>query len=74
MLEPDCRGFAKGTPVFDLWSNGFDAMRSAIINKILSFQYRLGRLIGRKRASRICIFVEESFTNLFGRERYDDKK
>jgi len=49
-------------------------MRSAIINKILSFQYRLGRLIGRKRASRICIFVEESFTNLFGRETYDDDK
>jgi len=49
-------------------------MRSAIINKILSFQYRLGRLIGRERANRICIFLEESFTSLFGRERYDGKK
>jgi hypothetical protein len=49
-------------------------MRSVIINKILSFQYRLGRLVGRKKATRICIFVEESFTNLFGRERYNDKK
>jgi len=53
---------------------GLDTVRSVIINKILSFQYRLGRLIGRERASRICIFLEESFTNLFGRERYDDKK
>jgi hypothetical protein len=49
-------------------------MRSTIINKILSFQYRLGRLIGRERANRVCIFVEESFTNLFGREIYNDKK
>jgi hypothetical protein len=49
-------------------------MRSGIINKILSFQYRLGGLIGKKRANRICIFLEESFTNLFGREIYHDKK
>lgn len=50
-------------------------MRSTIINKILSFQYHLGRLIGKKRANRICIFLEESFTNLFGRETYyHDKK
>jgi hypothetical protein len=49
-------------------------MRSAIINKILSFQYCLGKLIGRKKANRICIFVEETFTNLFGREVYYDKK
>jgi hypothetical protein len=49
-------------------------MRSTIINKILLFQYHLGRLIGRKKANRICILVEESFTNLFGRERYNDKK
>jgi hypothetical protein len=49
-------------------------MRSKIINKILSFQYRLGRLIGRKRASQIGIFLEESFTNLFGREIYYDGK
>jgi hypothetical protein len=49
-------------------------MRSIIINKILSVQYHLGRLIGRKRANRICIFLEESFTDLFGREIYYDKK
>jgi hypothetical protein len=49
-------------------------MRSTIINEILSFQYRLGKLIGRKKANRICIFLEETFTNLFGREVYYDKK
>jgi hypothetical protein len=49
-------------------------MRSGIINRILSFQYHLGRLIGKKRANRIGIFLEESFTNLFGREIYYDKK
>jgi hypothetical protein len=49
-------------------------MRSTIINKILSFQYRLGKLIGRKKASCVCIFLEGSFTKLFGREVYDDKQ
>jgi len=49
-------------------------MRSKIVNKILSFQYRLGRLIEKKKANRLCIFLEESFTNFFGREKYDDHK
>jgi hypothetical protein len=49
-------------------------MRSTIINKILSFQYHLGKLIGREKANRICIFVEATFTNLFGREVYHDKE
>jgi hypothetical protein len=49
-------------------------MRSTIINKILSFQYHLGKFIGRKKASHVCTFVERIFTNLFGREVYDDKK
>jgi len=49
-------------------------MRSLVINKILSFQYRLGKLIGRKKAGRICIVLERIFTNLFGREIYDDKR
>jgi hypothetical protein len=30
-------------------------MRSLLINKLLSFQYRLGKLIGRRKAARICI-------------------
>ncbi|HVP80968.1 MAG TPA: hypothetical protein VMV04_24020 [Thermodesulfobacteriota bacterium] len=49
---------------------GGDTMRSMIVNKILSFQYRLGKLIGRKRARRICVFIEGTFTNYFGREVY----
>jgi len=49
-------------------------MRNTIINKILSFQYLLGRLIGRKKARYICIALERSFTTLFGREAYEDKK
>jgi len=48
-------------------------MRSTIINKILSFQYLFGRLIGRKRAGYICIVLERTFTTLFGREIYEDK-
>jgi hypothetical protein len=48
-------------------------MRSIIINKILSFQYLLGRRIGRKRASSICVPLERAFTTLFGREIYEDK-
>ena len=48
-------------------------MRSLVVNKILSFQYRLGKLIGRKKANRICIVLERIFTDLFGREAYDDK-
>jgi len=49
-------------------------MRSTIINKILSFQYRLGKFIGRKQANCICIFLEGTFTKLFGREVYYDKQ
>ena len=60
----------KGNPVFQFKDNGVNAVRSAIINKILSFQYRLGKLIGRKKARHICIFIEGTFTNLFGREVY----
>jgi hypothetical protein len=48
-------------------------MRSLVINKILSIQYRLGKLIGKKKANRICIALERIFTDLFGREVYDDK-
>ena len=51
-----------------------NAMRSLVINKILSFQYRLGKLIGRKKTSRICIVLERIFTDLFGRVEYDDKR
>jgi hypothetical protein len=53
-----------------LKGNGVSAVRSTIINKILSFQYRLGKLIGRRKAGHVCIFVEKTFTNLFGREVY----
>jgi len=49
-------------------------MRSFIINKILSFQYRLGKVIGRKEASRVCHILDRSFTTLFGRDVYDDAK
>ncbi len=49
-------------------------MRSMIINKILSLQYLLGKLIGRKRTSEICIILEKTFTTLFGRETYKDRE
>ena len=49
-------------------------MRSLVINKILSFQYRLGKVLWRKRVGRICIILERSFTILFGREVYDGRK
>jgi len=42
-----------------------------MINKLLSFQYRLGKRIGRRRAARICIILEKAFTGLFGREVYN---
>ena len=48
-------------------------MRSLVINKILSFQYRLGKMIGRRKACRICRILEKTFTVLFGREVYDGK-
>jgi len=63
-----------GNPVFQFKDNGVGAVRSTIINKLLSFQYRLGKLIGRKKASHIGIFIERTFTNLFGREVYCDGK
>jgi len=47
-------------------------MRSLIINKILSFQYRLGKIVGKDNAKRICIVFEEGFTALFGREVWHD--
>jgi hypothetical protein len=49
-------------------------VRSLVINKILSFQYRLGKMIGRRKARRICTILEKTFTALFGREVYDDKR
>ncbi len=49
-------------------------MRSLVINEILSFQYRLGRIIGKKSACRICIVLERTFTAVFGREGYDGKR
>jgi hypothetical protein len=60
----------RGNPVFQFKANGVSAVRSTIINKILSFQYRLGKLIGRKNAAQICILIEGTFTNIFGREVY----
>ncbi len=60
--------------IFHLGGQGVRAVRSTIINKILSFQYRLGKLIGRKKAGTICVFVERSFTTVFGREVYWDGK
>jgi hypothetical protein len=64
----------KGNPVFQFRGNGVQAVRSTIINKILSLQYQLGKLIGRKKARHICIFIERTFTDLFGREVYCDGK
>jgi hypothetical protein len=49
-------------------------MRSLVVNKILSFQYRLGKLIGKKKAACICIILEKVFTGLFGREVYHGRK
>ena len=49
-------------------------MRSFLINKILSFQYRLGKLVGTKHASRICGVIERSFTALFGRGIYGSRE
>jgi hypothetical protein len=49
-------------------------MRGTIINKILSFQYILGRRIGRNKARFIAMTLEKAFTTLFGRDAYEDKK
>ena len=64
----------EGNPVFHLGDQGVGRVRSTIINKILSFQYRLGKLIGRKRAGHICVMIERTFTSVFGREVYWDGK
>jgi hypothetical protein len=63
------------------WQSGFSfkdkafiKMRGTIINKILSFQYLLGRRIGRNKARFIAMTLERAFTTLFGREVYEDKK
>ena len=49
-------------------------MRNLVINKVLPFQYRLGKVLGRRRAKRICVVLERGFTILFGREVYDGRK
>lgn len=49
-------------------------MRSMVINRILSFQYRLGKLIGRRKAARICVVLDRAFTSLFGREVYNGRE
>jgi hypothetical protein len=64
------RLYQRGNPVFQFKGDGVSAVRSTIINKVLSFQYRLGKLIGRKKAAQICILIERTFTNFFGREVY----
>ena len=53
---------------------GVREMRSLVINKILSFQYRFGKLFERRNASRICGVTERSFTALFGREVYERRR
>jgi hypothetical protein len=49
-------------------------MRGFVINKILSFQYRLGRVVGKAIAQSVCIMLEKSFVTLFGREVYHDER
>ena len=49
-------------------------MRALVINKLLSLQYRLGRIIGKKKARIVCIFIERVFVGIFGREVYHGKK
>jgi len=51
-----------------------NTMRSQVINKILSFQCRLGKLIGKRKASRICTILERTFAAFFGSEVHDDKR
>jgi len=54
--------------------NGRKVMRGFVINKILSFQYRLGRVVGKGKAKSVCIMLEKSFVILFGREVYHDER
>ncbi len=71
--EPDHRGFIQnGNPVF-FRENGRRVMRGFVIDKILSFQYRLGRVVGRGKARSVCIMLGKSFA-LFGREVYHDER
>ena len=49
-------------------------MRAQVINKLLSFQYRLGRVIGKKKARIACILIERVFVGICGREVYHGKK
>jgi hypothetical protein len=49
-------------------------MRGFVINKILSFQYRLGRVVGKGKARSVCIILEKSFVTLFGREVCHDER
>ncbi len=58
---------------FFVQGQGYQKMRGTIINKILSFQYRLGKRIGRNKARFIAMTLEKAFTTLFGREAYEDK-
>jgi hypothetical protein len=63
-----------GIEIAQFKDNGVNVVRSTVINKILSCQYRLGKLVGRRSAGYICIFVERTFTNIFGREVYCGRK
>jgi hypothetical protein len=54
--------------------NARKVMRGFVINKILSFQYRLGRVVGKGKAKSVCIMLEKSFVILFGREVYHDER
>jgi hypothetical protein len=45
-------------------------MRSYIINKIISSQYHLRRVVWKKMARGSCILIEKALTALFGREAY----
>jgi hypothetical protein len=48
-------------------------MRSLALNKLLSFQYSLGKRIGRRKAARNCTVLEKTFTGLFGKEVYNGR-
>jgi len=48
-------------------------MRNYIINMIICLQYHLRKVIGKKMARWICIWIEETFTTLFGREVYREE-
>jgi hypothetical protein len=48
-------------------------MRSYVINKMLCLQYHLRKVIGKKMARWVCIWIEKTFTALFGREVYQEE-